>query len=177
MACAARVPPGPGEAREGFAQLEVAVPSQLDNPLVRAREEKVVDVPPKLSARARVFATGQGRKTDATDAHSIALVGTRMAGKPGQAPRPCLWPSRSPPSGRWRTRSSAEYSPPKIDNSTGCWPITARKSNAEKAPPIGLCRRTQVAAFREFGWFARRVRLLGRERGLIRRVGGCGRVA
>jgi transposase len=45
-----------------------------------ADEEAVVDVPPKLSARARVFATGQGRKTDATDAHSIALVGTRMAG-------------------------------------------------------------------------------------------------
>ena len=42
--------------------------------------ERVVDVPPKLSARARVFATGQGRKTDATDAHSIALVGTRMGG-------------------------------------------------------------------------------------------------
>jgi transposase len=39
-----------------------------------------VDVPPKLSVRARVFATGQGRKTDATDAHSVALVGTRMAG-------------------------------------------------------------------------------------------------
>jgi hypothetical protein len=37
-------------------------------------------VPPKLSARARVFATGQGRKTDATDAHSVALVGTRMSG-------------------------------------------------------------------------------------------------
>ena len=45
-----------------------------------AEGEKVVDVPPKLSARARVFATGQGRKTDATDAHSVALVGTRMAG-------------------------------------------------------------------------------------------------
>ena len=42
--------------------------------------EQIVDVPPKLSARARVFATGQGRKTDATDAHSVALVGTRMAG-------------------------------------------------------------------------------------------------
>jgi transposase len=42
--------------------------------------EDVVDVPPKLSARARVFATGQGRKTDATDAHSVALVGTRMTG-------------------------------------------------------------------------------------------------
>ena len=37
-------------------------------------------MPPKLSARARVFATGQGRKTDATDAHSVALVGTRMTG-------------------------------------------------------------------------------------------------
>src|SRR4051794_40971210 len=42
--------------------------------------EQVVDVPPKLSARTRVFATGQGRKTDATDAHSVALVGVRMAG-------------------------------------------------------------------------------------------------
>jgi transposase len=45
-----------------------------------ADEEAVVDVPPKMSARARMFATGQGRKTDATDAHSVALVGTRMSG-------------------------------------------------------------------------------------------------
>jgi hypothetical protein len=37
--------------------------------------EQVVDVPAKLSARMRIFATGQGRKTDDTDAHSIALVG------------------------------------------------------------------------------------------------------
>jgi transposase len=42
--------------------------------------EQVVDVPPKLSARTRVFATGQGRKTDATDAHSVALAATRMRG-------------------------------------------------------------------------------------------------
>jgi len=42
----------------------------------------VVDVPPKLSARARVFTTGQGPKADATDAHSVALVGTRVAGLP-----------------------------------------------------------------------------------------------
>jgi len=42
--------------------------------------EDVVDVPAKLSARMRVYATGQGRKTDDTDAHSIALVGVRMAG-------------------------------------------------------------------------------------------------
>jgi transposase len=42
--------------------------------------EHVVDVPPRLSARTRVFATGQGRKTDATDAHSVALAATRMSG-------------------------------------------------------------------------------------------------
>jgi transposase len=39
-----------------------------------------VDVPAKLLARTRVFATGQGRKTDATDAHSVALAATRMTG-------------------------------------------------------------------------------------------------
>ena len=42
--------------------------------------EQVVDVPAKLSARIRMFATGQGRKTDDTDAHSIALVGVRISG-------------------------------------------------------------------------------------------------
>ncbi len=42
-----------------------------------ADDETVVDVPAKLSARARVFSTGQGRKTDATDAHSIAVVALR----------------------------------------------------------------------------------------------------
>src|SRR3954454_22992400 len=45
-----------------------------------AAGEVVVDVPPKLSAKVRVYAVGQGRKTDATDAHSIALAGTRAAG-------------------------------------------------------------------------------------------------
>ena len=42
--------------------------------------EQVVDVPAKLSARARVFSTGQGRKTDATDAHSITVVALRTPG-------------------------------------------------------------------------------------------------
>ena len=42
--------------------------------------EQVVDVPPKLSARTRVFTAGQGRKTDATDAHSVALAATRLEG-------------------------------------------------------------------------------------------------
>src|SRR5215218_3497700 len=39
--------------------------------------ETVLDVPAKLAARARVFSTGQGRKTDATDAHSVAVVALR----------------------------------------------------------------------------------------------------
>jgi transposase len=45
-----------------------------------AAGEQVVDVPPKLPARTRVFATGQGRKTGATDAHSVALAATPMTG-------------------------------------------------------------------------------------------------
>jgi transposase len=39
--------------------------------------ETVVDVPAKLAARVRVFDTGHGRKTDASDAHSIAVVALR----------------------------------------------------------------------------------------------------
>jgi transposase len=39
--------------------------------------ETVVDVPAKLAARIRVLDTGQGRKTDATDAHSIAVAALR----------------------------------------------------------------------------------------------------
>lgn len=42
--------------------------------------ETVVDVPAKLSARARVFVSGQGRKTDAWDAHAVALVGIHTPG-------------------------------------------------------------------------------------------------
>ncbi|MEV4058097.1 transposase [Amycolatopsis sp. NPDC049688] len=39
--------------------------------------ESVLDVPAKLSAQVRVFATGNGRKTDPVDAHSVALVALR----------------------------------------------------------------------------------------------------
>jgi transposase len=45
-----------------------------------ADTETVIDVPAKLSARARVFATGQGRKTDPVDAHSVAVVALRTNG-------------------------------------------------------------------------------------------------
>jgi transposase len=40
----------------------------------------VLDVPAKLAARARVFDTGQGRTTDAADAHSIVMVALRDKG-------------------------------------------------------------------------------------------------
>jgi hypothetical protein len=45
-----------------------------------ASGETVLDVPAKLAARARVFDTGQGRKTDAADAHAIVMVTLRDKG-------------------------------------------------------------------------------------------------
>ena len=42
--------------------------------------EVVLDVPPKLSAQVRVFATGNGRKTDPVDAHSVAMAALRSPG-------------------------------------------------------------------------------------------------
>src|SRR5215207_9041971 len=42
--------------------------------------EHVVDVPAKLSARARLFDTGHNRKTDAHDAHAVAAVAVRTTG-------------------------------------------------------------------------------------------------
>jgi transposase len=42
--------------------------------------ERVVDVPAKLAARVRLFDTGHSRKTDALDAHSIAVVAVRTPG-------------------------------------------------------------------------------------------------
>jgi transposase len=42
--------------------------------------ERVVDVPAKLAARARLFDTGHNRKTDAHDAHAVAVVAVRTQG-------------------------------------------------------------------------------------------------
>src|SRR5215207_3086111 len=42
--------------------------------------EQVLDVPAKLAARVRLFDTGHNRKTDAHDAHSIAMVAVRTTG-------------------------------------------------------------------------------------------------
>jgi transposase len=42
--------------------------------------ETVLDVPAKLSARARLFDTAQGRKTDPADAHCVAVAALRANG-------------------------------------------------------------------------------------------------
>src|SRR5690242_21380993 len=45
--------------------------------------ETVLDVPAKLSAQVRVFATGNGRKTDPVDAHSVAMAALYAPAEPG----------------------------------------------------------------------------------------------
>ena len=45
-----------------------------------ANGASVLDVPPKLATRARIFDTGHGRKNDPTDARTIAVVGPRANG-------------------------------------------------------------------------------------------------
>jgi transposase len=52
--------------------------------------ERVLDVPAKLAARVRLFDTGHNRKTDALDAHSIAVVAVRTPGLRVVAPDPGL---------------------------------------------------------------------------------------
>ena len=64
-----------GWAAEGCAGIGRHIAQRLV-----ADGESVVDVPAKLSARVRVFDTGQGRKTDPVDAHSVAVAGLRSPG-------------------------------------------------------------------------------------------------
>ena len=55
----------------------------MGQPLARrllAQGEAVLDVPAKLAARVRVFDTGNARKSDATDAHAVAMVALRTPG-------------------------------------------------------------------------------------------------
>jgi hypothetical protein len=58
-----------------------------------ATGERVVDVPAKLAARVRLFDTGHNRKTDALDAHSIAMVALRT---PRPARAHSRWAARGP---------------------------------------------------------------------------------
>ncbi len=62
-------------AVEGAAGVGV----QLAQRLV-ADGEAVLDVPPKLSTRARIFDVGHGRKNDPGDARTVAVVAIRTAG-------------------------------------------------------------------------------------------------
>src|SRR6478735_9029802 len=48
--------------------------------------ERVVDVPTKLSAQVRVFATGNARQTDPVAAHSVALAALYAPAEPGLRP-------------------------------------------------------------------------------------------
>ena len=62
-------------AVEGAAGVGV----QLAQRLV-ADGESVLDVPPKLSTRARIFDVGHGRKNDPGDARTVAVVAIRTKG-------------------------------------------------------------------------------------------------
>jgi transposase len=71
-----------GYVREQWAHRRWAVEGAqgVGRPLAQrllAQGETVVDVPAKLAARVRVFDTGNGRKTDAVDAHAVAMVALR----------------------------------------------------------------------------------------------------
>ena len=81
--------------------------------------EQVMDVPAKLSARMRVFTAGPGRKTDAADAHAVALAATRMV---GLARSPMTRSSRC--CGSWRTGAGlwARITPGWSASYTSCWP-------------------------------------------------------
>jgi transposase len=71
----------PGSGRERVWAVEGA--NGIGRPLAQrllASGERVLDVPAKLAARARVFDTGQGRKTDPADAHAIVMVALRDKG-------------------------------------------------------------------------------------------------
>ncbi len=105
-----------------------------------AEGETVVDVPAKLSARARVFTTGQGRKTDRVDADSVAVVALRTTGlrqvcADGAAVALRLLVDRRDELGRAPTETSAACtssclnSSPAVRSSSGpprrparCWP-------------------------------------------------------
>lgn len=62
--------------REWAVQGSLGVGRPLAQRLMEAGE-RVVDVPAKLAARARLLDTGHGRKTDAHDAHSVAVAAVR----------------------------------------------------------------------------------------------------
>jgi hypothetical protein len=85
--------------------------------------EMVLDVPPKLSAQVRVFATGNGRKTDPVDAHSVAMVALRSPGLVKVEVTRTWWLACWPTG----ATSSAGHGPRPSTGSTGCcWNCSRR---------------------------------------------------
>ncbi|MGW4940711.1 IS110 family transposase [Actinoplanes sp. NPDC004185] len=97
--------------------------------------ETVVDVPAKLSARARVFATGQGRKTDPVDARSVAVVALRTNGLRPVASMTPRWRY-----GCWST-AAINSAGPAPRSSAGCitccsnWCPAARRNSCPRNRP------------------------------------------
>jgi transposase len=98
--------------------------------------ETVLDVPVKRSAQVRVFATGNGRKSDPVDAHSVAMVALRTL----------IW-SRSASTLTWwswacsstAATSSGAPAPRRSIGCTGCcW-------SCSLAEPNSSCRRARRA--------------------------------
>ena len=97
--------------------------------------EHVVDVPAKLSARARLLDTGHNRKTDAHDAHAVAVVAVRTKGL-----RVLAYDARArgaADAGRPARRADPG---PKVQASTGCtgccpnWFRDSRKKDITALP-------------------------------------------
>ena len=94
--------------------------------------EQVVDVPAKLSARARLLDTGHNRKTDAHDAHAVAVVAARTTA--------CgCWPM-TPSSRRcgcWSTAATSSAKPGyrRRTGCTGCCPNSFPDRGRRTSPP------------------------------------------
>jgi transposase len=79
--------------------------------------EVVYHVPAKLSAQVRVFATGNGRKTDPVDAHSVAIAALRapnlvqVHNLDPESPRPKIRTVHNPLGGRPRSGDGRRTNP------------------------------------------------------------------
>lgn len=75
--------------REWAVEGSLGVCRPLSQRLLEAGE-RVVAVPAKLAARARILGTGRGRKTDTHDAHSVAVAAVRAGSLRVPVPDPEL---------------------------------------------------------------------------------------
>jgi hypothetical protein len=88
-----------------------------------AEGQTVLDVPAKLSARARLFDTAQARKTDPVDAHCVAVAALRPP-----------WPKYGVPKTR-PTPSSRRYGSPTCTARSAGW--SAQRCRGSRRPTPG----------------------------------------